>query len=301
MRVTITPEKAQELLALNTNNRNLSKALAKKYASDMVDGLWKYNGDPIRVSESGILLDGQHRLQACVSAQVPFEAELIEGLPEDVRPTIDTGRKRSAADTLNIITGSNKSNGAVAASARQILNYVCGFHPSQQQSTPAIVRLIAKHPDIVESCRLASRCNGILTPGPLGAVLFIGTRQPGFDKRAMAFVDAVHSGADMQKGDPRLAIREAFINKRMGPGVGRLPEMTWCVIAVIRAWNAWATGQELAKIMVMRDGAGQWNVPDIIGGPGRGLGVDSLVSVRLSPTARQARARLEEETGQLSA
>lgn len=68
MRVTITPEKAKTLLVMNTKNRKLSRKLVQKYASDMAAGRWPYNGDPIRVSVSNVLLDGQHRLEACIAA-----------------------------------------------------------------------------------------------------------------------------------------------------------------------------------------------------------------------------------------
>lgn len=292
MRVTITPEKAQELLNNNPKNRNLSKPLARKYASDMKDGLWQYNGDAIRVSKTGELLDGQHRLQACVYAGMPFEAELIEGLSETVLPTIDAGRRRSASDALHIMAGgSAQTNAGIAASARQVLNYVCGFAPNMAQSTPAIVRLLTRYPDIGESYRLGSRCKGILTPGPLGAVLFLGTRAQGFEKRALAFVDGVATGKDLSDGDPRLAVREAFINRRTTAPGARLPELIWCFIATARAWNAWATQQELDRISIRKNGDGSWTIPDVIGGPVRGLGIDSLDNVRMSTPGQRSRMR----------
>lgn len=281
MKTTITPEKARELLANNPNNRNLSKPLARKYAADMKEGLWQYNGDPIRVSKEGELLDGQHRLEACVLSGVSFETEMIVDLPAAIMPTIDNGRRRSAGDAIHILTGgSAQHNAGIAASARQILNYVCGFAPNQQQSTPAIIRMINRYPEIADAYRLGMRTKGILTPGPLGAVLFLGQRAPTMGDRAVAFVDGIHSGANLSAGDPRLAVREAFINRRTtAPGV-RMPEPIWCFIATARGWNAFATGQELDRISVRKNADGTWNIPDIIGGPPRGEGVESLNNVR---------------------
>ncbi len=298
MRVTMTPEKAKELLAKNDSNRNMSKPLARKYAADMRDGLWQYNGDAIRVSKSGELLDGQHRLQACVYANVSFDTELIEGMSEDIMPTIDAGRRRSAGDALHIAGGGSAQNNAgVAASARQVLNYIIGFAPNMAQSTPAIVRILTRHPEIAEAYRLGLKCKGILPPGPLGAVLFLGQRAAGMDKRAMRFVDGVATGQDLAAGDPRLAVREAFMNRRLTAPGARLPELTWCFIATARAWNAWSSGQALERINVRKNGDGTWTVPDIMGGPPRGQGMESLNDVRLSPTARRARAELEVEAG----
>jgi hypothetical protein len=297
VKVTITPERARDLLARNPNNRNMSKPLARKYASDMKDGLWQYNGDPIRVSKSGDLLDGQHRLEACVIAGVPFDAELIEGLSVEIMPTIDSGRRRSAGDALHIMTGGSAQNNAgLAASTRQVLNYVCGFAPNQPQSTPAIIRMINRYPEIGDAYRLGMRCKGVLTPGPLGAVLFIGQRAPTMGDRAVSFVEGVSTGQNLDAGDPRLAVREAFINRRTtAPGV-RLPELIWCFIATARAWNAWATGQELERLSVRKNMDGSWSIPDIIGGPPRGEGVESLANVRRVGGRRSVREREEAMT-----
>ena len=298
MRYTMTPEKAQELLNNNPKNRNLSKPLARKYASDMKDVLWVYNGDPIRVNDRGELIDGQHRLQACVYAGVPFECELIEGLPDSVMPTIDAGRRRSASDALHMMSGGNAShNAGVAASARQVLNYCCGFAPNMAQSTPAIVRFLTRFPTLSDAYKMGMKAKGVLVPGPLGAVLFLGQRAPTMERRAISFVDGVATGADLKMGDPRLAIREAFINRRTAAVSMRLPEPLWCFIATARAWNAWATGQELERINVRKNGDGTWTVPDVIGGPPRGQGVDSLDQVKINPVARRARMELEADAG----
>jgi len=302
LRVTITPEKAQELLNNNPKNRNMSKPLAKKYASDIAAGLWQYNGDAIRTNDKGELIDGQHRLQAIVYAGTSIDAELIEGLSDTVVPTIDAGRRRSAGDALHILTGGSAQNNAgIAASSRQVLNYCCGLAPVTAQSTPAIVRLLTRYPEIGEAYRLALKCKGVLTPGPLGAILFLGQRAPGMNKRAMRFVDAIATGQDMSEGDPRLAVREAFINRRATSVGARLPELMWCFIATARAWNAWAVGQSLERINVRKNGDGSWTVPDIIGGPVRGLGVESLSDVHIGPTARKARIEIAEAEAGLTA
>ena len=201
MKMTMTPDKARELLARNPNNRNMSKKLAQKYAGDMKEGMWLYNGDPIRVSKAGDLLDGQHRLEACVISGMSFDTELIEELDDKIMPTIDNGRRRSAGDAIHILTGGSAQNNAgIAASTRQILNYVCGFAPNQPQSTPAIIRMINRYPEIADAYRLGMRTKGILTPGPLGAVLFLGQRAPTMGDRAVAFVDGIHSGAGLAAG-----------------------------------------------------------------------------------------------------
>lgn len=101
-RVRITPEQAQDLLGLNTANRNLSKARVTELAEAIERGEWVEDGNPIRISSSGVLLDGQHRLAAIIKADMPVWAILATGLADEARLAIDTGMKRSFAHYLSI-------------------------------------------------------------------------------------------------------------------------------------------------------------------------------------------------------
>lgn len=49
----------------------------------MRNGNWKANGEAIKFSSTGRLLDGQHRLRACVKEQVPFTTLVIRGLEDE--------------------------------------------------------------------------------------------------------------------------------------------------------------------------------------------------------------------------
>jgi hypothetical protein len=75
MRMMVTPELAKQWLEANTHNRPLSEELVIAYMVDMLDGRWQYNGDAIRFDHTGRLIDGQHRLHACIEAGVPFETD----------------------------------------------------------------------------------------------------------------------------------------------------------------------------------------------------------------------------------
>jgi hypothetical protein len=276
-KVTMTPEWAKMLLAQNPHNRPISRPHVAKLAHDMkTPGLWKVNGDAIRRAKDGSLLDGQHRLRACIDAGVPFETYFIDGLEPDVLPTIDGGKKRSAADVINMMHGHSLSAAGIAASVRQILNYLAGEHPNNTHSTPSIFDFVAHHPDISEIHRLGALASGIITPGPTGAVLFLATREPSFRKRAEEFIHGVKTGDNLRIGDPRLALRNAGMNARAGAPGKRL-SVHWWLVAIILAWNAYATRKKLEKIQVrLNRKDGSTNVPDVIGGPPRGSGMEGL-------------------------
>lgn len=113
--ITLTPAKASELLKRNTNNRNVKKQRIVLYVNDILNNNWKLNGESIKVSKDGVILDGQHRLIAVVKANKSIETLLITDLQQDVLPTIDTGSSRTGGDVLNLhgITNSNSIAGGI--------------------------------------------------------------------------------------------------------------------------------------------------------------------------------------------
>lgn len=103
----VTPEAATDYLDLNTNNRKLRPQTVDQHVAAMKRGEWKYNGDSIRISESGVLLDGQHRLAAIEKSGIPQKYIIVEGLPDEVFTTIDVGSKRSASQMIGMTGGKN--------------------------------------------------------------------------------------------------------------------------------------------------------------------------------------------------
>ena len=102
MRKIITPEYASFLLSKNHKNRQIKKIYLADLIEVMKRGDFVYNGETIIISDTGIVLDGQHRLLACEKSGVSIDVELIEGVSENVMPTIDTGVKRTAGDVLTL-------------------------------------------------------------------------------------------------------------------------------------------------------------------------------------------------------
>lgn len=121
---TITPEVAAELLQSNTRNRGLNAKYVQALAAEMRDGNWQMAGDPIRISVSMVLLDGQHRLSAIVESGTTQQMVVINDLPDETFAVMDTGRMRSAGDVLDIAGVPNSR--LAASAARMIINYQRG-------------------------------------------------------------------------------------------------------------------------------------------------------------------------------
>ena len=102
---TITPEAASTLLDQAEGvfqNRSLRRRLLDKLVRDIQSGAWVLNGESIKLDRSGVLVDGQHRLHACVQANRPIDTLVVRGVPKEAHRTIDHGATRSFSDTLKM-------------------------------------------------------------------------------------------------------------------------------------------------------------------------------------------------------
>ena len=99
---TITPYLAEQYLGKNTHNRNVNQRIVYKYANDMEKGYWNFDGAPIRFSNDGTLLDGQHRLHAIIKSGKNIDLLVVRGLVQETQATMDVGSMRQASDFFQI-------------------------------------------------------------------------------------------------------------------------------------------------------------------------------------------------------
>ena len=117
----------------NKKNRPLNIKRAEKYANEIKKGNWIYNGETIKISPDGIILDGQHRLQAIIIANKSIDSEVITNIQGDVFSTIDNGRARTNGDLFSIKGVGNGS--AIAA----IINPLYTLNTGRYKSLGSIV------------------------------------------------------------------------------------------------------------------------------------------------------------------
>lgn len=112
--VTITPEMAEEMLKKNIGNRKINQANVNRIAADMATGNYRLNGETIKISPNGEILDGQHRLLAAVKSGMTFRTYIVYNVERESIGTIDMGKGRSVADSLNVM-GCNIKQGIIPA------------------------------------------------------------------------------------------------------------------------------------------------------------------------------------------
>lgn len=245
--VTMTPEWAAGLLQNNPENRNIRPTHVKLLAQDMQRGDWQFNGDAIRVNGDGSLIDGQHRLSACVKSGVPFQTIFITGLPNDVRRTIDGGARRTNGDRLSMRGVANANT--LASSLRFLAAIAGGTLTASTHLTPSEAdRIFSAHPGISHSVTTArSAFPGI--GSLLSAVHYIGG-YIGSENAADEFVEVWRSGVPAYKGDPAHMLRERVI--RTASTGDKITSRSMQPL-MIGAWRNFQSRTSVSRVLPARD------------------------------------------------
>ncbi|NBR35858.1 MAG: hypothetical protein EBT80_00455 [Chitinophagales bacterium] len=259
-KMTITPSLAAELLTMNVNNRRVKKERVALYASSMTRGQWSYTGDSIRIAKGDngedILIDGQHRLLACVQSGVSFETHVISGLPASVFSVIDRGVTRTNGDILKVAGFSNST--FIGSMVRPVIACDAGFNPLQHGTMVLvtgddIVSFCTEHEDLVEWAKnLGNKAKYSIggLNSAWGMFAIFASRVRG-RKLIEQFIDETGAGVGLSEGDPRLAIRSFMLKTgtSMGPNVRNFREAG----TIMRIFNAYVEGR---KVKVVR----QWGL-----------------------------------------
>lgn len=230
----ITPDIARALLTLNTGNRKLTPGVVERYAEDMRKGLWVFNGDAIRQSVSGRILDGQHRLHAVIKSGVSITVMLITGLSEDVFATIDNGKPRKFRD---IIQGEKNVTtlGAVCVFIHQAKKGYQGNGGTP--SNTGKQQILQEHPEIRGCVEAASKLPRYLNHPVQAYVYYVASLIN--KEKAEEWMNGLTTGESLGSQDARLVLRE-----RMGSSGKYLRADRYRALALtIKAWNAFSSGK----------------------------------------------------------
>lgn len=270
--VQVSPELAESWLERNGRNRKISPPAVDRYARNIMKNRWPFTGDPVRFSDGGDLLDGQHRLTAIHQSGKTLPLLVITGLRADTQAFMDDGRKRNAADTLAIKEMQNYV--AVSSLVRLALLWNPGgaWVPGQgtqlygrrfQVSTPEILEFANRNPGVHAAAAVGVSLTR-LVPGArasvVGAAYLRASMLPEGVFSAAAWFSSLETGAGLSLGDPVLALRNGMMRTRAEGFNNRQVQQLW---KIIRAWNASRNGQEMDRIIMTSRELTNDNFPDM--------------------------------------
>lgn len=261
--VTVTPVLAARWLKRNKRNRTVRDRVVARYARDMRDEEWVVTGESVKFDTAGRLIDGQHRLHACIKAQSSFETVVIGGLTPGVFEYLDAGKKRSASDVLSIHDFSNTTNlASIGRVVYRVHNDVLHWRGGEAAPTRReVLETIRMDPDgMQEFARMASRDSfndQFPRPSKLAGMLYVFHTID--EDMAMLFREKLVEGIRLEKRDPVRLLREKL--HRWNVRDERLPEEKYYAY-IIKVWNKFVAGEELGNLLYSK---GKENFPTIAG------------------------------------
>lgn len=257
--VDVTPGIAAGWLLRNTRNRTLRSAAVDAMARDMHNGLWIYDGSPIRFAATGELLDGQHRLAAVVDSKSVIRFLVIPNLPVEARDVMDSGTRRTAADVLTLRGEVNTA--MLAAAARVGLAVDAGqiVANGTRITNPEVIAWVDRHPDIRDHVRWMQGHVKNLDLRPAIATWARWRFAQVDAAAAVKFFDDLANSTPDGPGDPVGALL-----RRLGQARRTSERLTSAtqVSMVVRTWNARRKGERLERIQAASR-AGRIEIPDV--------------------------------------
>jgi hypothetical protein len=242
----ITPEQAVIYLDKNyVSNRKPNLRRVDVYAAAMAANEWHLTGEPIIFDANGHMVNGQHRCLGSIKSGAGFPSLVVRGAPVEAFTYLDSGLTRQGSDVLHSAGVRNAT--LIAAAARLVVGLETGtLHNATQLSIAAsrgvILDEVMKREDMWDRAALAGRAVRRIAANPSAWAAFYVYASDRVDEETISeFLTSVIDGANLPKGDPRIALRSWFANAKRRDNRLHLA-------AITRAWNAWANDTSLTVI-----------------------------------------------------
>ena len=246
----VTPTMCTTWLEDNPENRPLNQRHINQLARAMLQGDWDLNGESLKFDTENHILDGQHRMWACIESGVTFKTMIVKNLPRTTFDTIDTGRMRSAADVL---TMNGEQNTTLLAG---ILKHIGRYYTGQMLTTYKITNkelecLLEKHPQTRDITTTLSRPGYRVrwcAPSILGTTWYLASSVN--KKAADTFFTGLIFGVNLEKESPILTLRNKFID--VYGHKGQTLSASEKLEMVILTWNAFRKDLPLKHFKLQR-------------------------------------------------
>jgi hypothetical protein len=256
----ITPMDAENILEnYGGKNRKVSQKRVVRLAKTIKEGEFRLNYQTMIFARADqknprqILIDGQHRLKACVLSNKPIKSLVAMNVPLETFLFLDDIKGRSSADLISI-DSPLKSAEAAAVSKMLFMLYEHEvefeyYHKNgvKDSITPKeIVEFFNTQPGILDSIKKVAP----LTKEKLGMKSVMAACHYHFKNKigmcADDFLEGVMYGVGLKRNSPAYHLRD-FLLKAYQPrfanaSTPRIPDRVKTRACII-AWNAYANGQ----------------------------------------------------------
>lgn len=273
----IGPAEAEELLKMNLKNRNIVDRAVAEYAAAMANKEWQFDGAPIRISDNGVVLDGQHRLSAIVKSGTTHDFLVIRGIKREAQAIMDTGRKRTLANALTL--RGEKDSTALGALLTLAFRWHHGVRGTRMftggggglsianaavmtPQTPTMLRFLDESPTIKDAIKPGNQLNRHLPiPPRVGSLAYLVLNQID-PEDAKYFFEKLASGAGLDEDNPILVLRNRLQEMGRDSTRGQVTAPEIVLAFMFKAWNSWRDGQSIKRLKYTQGGANPDKFPE---------------------------------------
>ena len=262
----VTPDIALSILTnKNCKNRNISKANLRNLTNAMLNGEWKLTNQGISFDREGNLLDGQHRLQAVIESEVTCPMLVGKNMDASIFNCIDTGKARTAGDTLDI---AGSSNGKTIAAAVKMVSFYkhspdhswsTHFKPSHETIRQSYLENQELYEEAAVTVRDKARQTRHLIPASIVVCFYVLATQRGWPARKIDFfLDKIYVGASLAPDDVCLSFRNQLSArefKRRGANSQR-----YLLNAFIKCFNTNASRTPTKRFCAPQEGSSLYQI-----------------------------------------
>jgi hypothetical protein len=265
--INVTPSLARRWLTQNHNNRRIRPDRVLRYCAAMRNGKWTLTNDDICLDPNGNLLNGQHRLEAVVMADIPVMMSIKENVPPETMVNMDRGASRLFGDALHWLGEQNANH--LASALKLALALERGLTGSQKAMTAIsddeMITYLHEHPDFRHAVTVGlTACKGsnrVLCPPSAAAVAYWLIVSAGVDPaRADYYFEKLKARTDEPKGSAVLAVDNRL---RMIKSQKAKYQPRDLVYLLVKGWNYWTLNRPVAKLEISARIKGGFEVPKI--------------------------------------
>lgn len=244
--VELDAQLAQVLLAHNTENRPVRPSRVRNYRADMLEHHWSLNGQPLIVSNDGVLSDGQHRCLAVADTEVAVPTLIVFGVEPETRVTVDQNVTRNAGDYLQM---RNRPNARTAAAIVRLrlayeANEGTAIRDTARITNAEVLEYEAEHADAVARSAafvtdMYEQSRRYVSGAVLGLCHYLLSDVD--QTAADHYIEQVAKGEGLAEGDPAYAVRARLLALgKTGAAVK--------IEVILLGWNALRTGRQIKSL-----------------------------------------------------
>lgn len=249
---TFTPEEAFDIITNLKEQRPLRPGHVAWLAKQMVEGTFCLNGETIIMYQDQVL-DGQHRLAACVESQVPLRTLVAYVDDPAMFATIDTGKVRNAGDAVAIVSKDRAMptwlRSSAAYAAKIVMGTVDGLTRAKKindVTNADVAKFVEQNPRIVDVCKEIRQTHNRNIGYTLSHMTaLVALVEGAFPDVMETFVVPVATGAGLEANTGAYLFREKCIAVPK-PADFRVDYDR--IMVLWKAWNAHITKSEMRQL-----------------------------------------------------